>query len=100
MQIIKIDGDWSLTSIVAVRAAAALALQDKTKGSGDVALDCSGVTGCDVSGVQLLASLLRSFAVSSRSLRVCELSPVMARSLARAGLSLSPSNDALVCGGN
>jgi anti-anti-sigma regulatory factor len=75
-------------------------IMDDDSGDGDVTLDCSGVTGCDVSGVQLLASLLRSFAVSSRGLRVCELSPVMARSLARAGLSLSPSNDALVCGGN
>ncbi|MFN3672151.1 MAG: lipid asymmetry maintenance protein MlaB [Bosea sp. (in: a-proteobacteria)] len=96
VKVVRCHGNWSLKSIRSVHQSLLNEMNDATA----VTLDCASVTACDTAGVQLVASLFGSFATLGRSLRISELSLAMAQSLARAGLTLSPSGDELVCGGN
>lgn len=96
MQVLDCKDDWSLKSIRSVQAH----ILANDSGARRLSLDCSAVTSCDLTGVQLLAAAFRGFAEAGRSLSVAGLSPAMEQALARAGLALSPAGDALICGGN
>lgn len=96
MQVVKCEGEWTLKSIGAAHAAVLESLRSNT----DVSLECSGVTACDVTGVQLIVSAFGSFSAQGKQLSITNSSPALSQSMTRAGLSLSPSGGALICGGN
>ncbi|SFI88459.1 anti-sigma-factor antagonist [Bosea sp. OK403] len=66
------------------------------KSSGDLVIDCSAITACDIAAVQLLVSASKTAADSGRLLRLEGVPEVLSTTLARAGLALSPSADRIL----
>ncbi|MDR6874014.1 anti-anti-sigma regulatory factor [Bosea sp. BE125] len=66
------------------------------KSSGDLVIDCSAITACDIAGVQLLVSASKTAADSGRLLRLEGVPEALSTALARAGLALSPSADRIL----
>jgi anti-anti-sigma regulatory factor len=66
------------------------------KSGGDLIIDCSAITACDIATIQLLVSASKTAADSGCLLRLEAVPEVLSTTLARAGLALSPSADRIL----
>lgn len=87
----KEDGNILLKITEALSIYEAAALREAFLGclgtQGEVALDISGITGCDAAGLQLLCSLRKSAARLGKPMRVVGSPPPVLDALAAAGLA-------------
>jgi anti-anti-sigma factor len=80
---IALSGDFSIVDAAALREQLREALN---LGPGDLALDLSGVEGCDSAGVQLLLSLRRSLAARGDALHITRPADSVRNALLTLGL--------------
>lgn len=80
---ISLSGELSIVDAAALREQLREAL---ALGPGDLALDLSGVEGCDSAGVQLLLALARSLAARGDALQLVRPSDPVRHALATLGL--------------
>ncbi|WNJ89983.1 STAS domain-containing protein [Bosea sp. 685] len=92
MPTVNMPVDCSLRSIRSCHVEVAAAF----KSGGDLVIDCSAITACDIAGIQLLVSASKTAAVSGRLMRLEGASEALSTALVRAGLALSPSADRIL----
>jgi anti-anti-sigma regulatory factor len=88
MPIVNAPADCSLRSIRPLHSEMAAAF----KADGDLAIDCSAMTSCDITGLQLLISAAKTAETARRPFRVEGVPEVLSTALARAGLQLPSAN--------
>ncbi|WP_281261274.1 STAS domain-containing protein [Bosea psychrotolerans] len=84
--------DCSLRSISSCHAEMVAAL----KSEGDLSVDCSAITTCDITGIQLLVSAAKTAEAAGRVMRLAGVPETLGMALARAGLALSPAADRIL----
>ena len=92
MPIVNMPTDCSLRSIRPLHAEMVAAF----KSDGDLAIDCSAITTCDITGIQLLVSAAKTAEASGRVMRLDGVPDVLSVALDRAGLVLSPAADRIL----
>lgn len=81
--------DWSLRSIAAIRSGMLGVLHIKD----NLSIDCSAITSCDITAVQLLVSLSMTARKTGRDMRLVGVPDILRATMLRAGVSLALSGD-------